>query len=127
MNDRKFRVHIERSADYGWNIRLYIADVSNPGHIGFIKPLEVVYEKDDPQARHQVNPTMEMPIEFGQQLIDELYRVGYRPSIEGGIGELGAVKAHLEDMRRLLRFQLGLEKPEIVNKVGGGKGCKRDT
>jgi hypothetical protein len=49
------------------------------------------------------SPFMSLQPEEGQQLIDELYAVGLRPSQErGSAGQLDAVKFHLEDMRKLV-------------------------
>lgn len=56
------------------------------------------------------DPVLKMHREELQLLMDELWRIGIRPTEEGTAGQLGAVKYHLEDMRRLLFDQLGVEK-----------------
>jgi len=56
----------------------------------------------------EVQPTMTLTLEDAQQLADELYRVGVRPTEgAGSVGQLAAVKEHLADMRRLV-----FEKPD---------------
>jgi hypothetical protein len=48
-------------------------------------------------------PMLRLRIDEAQRLMDELWRAGVRP-VEGAgsVGQLGAVQAHLEDMRRLV-------------------------
>lgn len=44
-----------------------------------------------------------------QSLMDELWKVGIRPSDIGTPGHLAATQAHLEDMRALVKKQTGAE------------------
>ena len=50
-----------------------------------------------------VQPTMTLQLAEAQQLLDELYRIGLRPSVSRGdeAAELAAVRSHLSDMRAL--------------------------
>ena len=51
----------------------------------------------------ELPPTMTLSPEDAQMFIDELWRIGIRPTEgEGSAGQLGAIKAHLEDMRTLV-------------------------
>lgn len=53
-----------------------------------------------------------------QQLMDELFRVGFRPT-HGGVGDLerAAMKEHLADMRRLVfEFEVSVPQPRIENR-----------
>ena len=48
-------------------------------------------------------PSLSLEVEEAQQLMDQLYACGIRPSKErGSAGQLDAVKYHLEDMRKLV-------------------------
>ncbi len=48
-------------------------------------------------------PTMRIHIDAGQQLMDELWRAGIRPTEgQGSAGAMAAVERHLEDMRTLV-------------------------
>lgn len=48
-------------------------------------------------------PFMHLQPEEAQELMDQLYSCGIRPSKErGSAGQLDAVKYHLEDMRKLV-------------------------
>jgi len=49
-----------------------------------------------------LEPTFTLRRDQAQALMDELYRVGVRPSEQGTAGELAATKAHLKDMRALV-------------------------
>jgi len=46
--------------------------------------------------------------DFAQCLIDELYRIGYRPT-DATAGDKTDIKAHLEDMRKIALGSLGME------------------
>jgi len=50
-----------------------------------------------------VTPAFTLTSNAVQQLMDDLWRCGYRPSEgEGSAGQLASVKYHLEDMRSLV-------------------------
>ena len=51
--------------------------------------------------------------EDAQNLMDNLWDLGFRPTEgKGSAGALAATQAHLEDVRKLLFSQLGVELPE---------------
>jgi len=51
----------------------------------------------------ELPPTMRISPEDAQQFMDELWRTGIRPTEgAGSVGQLCAIKAHLEDMRTLV-------------------------
>jgi hypothetical protein len=50
----------------------------------------------------ELQPTFKLRRDQVQALMDELWRVGVRPSEAGSAGELEATKAHLRDMRALV-------------------------
>lgn len=58
-------------------------------------------------------PTFRLEYEQGQQLIDELWRAGLRPSEgSGSAGSLRATENHLSDMRRIAFGTLKISSPE---------------
>ena len=70
--------------------------------VAVVKPLTLETLTDE-------NMAVELPVmvslrpDEAQQFMDELWRAGIRPSEgAGSVGQLGAVKAHLEDMRTLV-------------------------
>ena len=50
----------------------------------------------------ELRPTFSFRNDQVQALMDELYRIGFRPTEQGTKGELEAVKFHLNDMRELV-------------------------
>lgn len=57
-------------------------------------------------------PTCNISVTSAQQLIDDLWQAGLRPSEgTGSAGQLAATQKHLEDMRSLTFSKLNVEKP----------------
>jgi hypothetical protein len=62
-------------------------------------PVEFVEQRED----HRVEPFMSLHLTAAQELMDELWRCGLRPSEgSGSAGSLAATERHLADMRRLV-------------------------
>ena len=50
-----------------------------------------------------IEPTVRLDDGAAQQLMNELWKIGVRPTNgEGSVGQIGATERHLEDMRRLV-------------------------
>lgn len=61
----------------------------------------------------QPQPCFNLKGDEAQQLMDELWRAGIRPTEgAGSVGQLGAVQEHLKDMRTLVFKQHGFELPK---------------
>ena len=96
------------SMDFGF--QLYIADEGSrvvgqgdPNRIGIAKPM--VFEKIE--IGLHVDPVLSMKKQEAEALMNELWRVGIRPSNgEGNVGQIGAIKHHLNDMRAIVEKQL---------------------
>jgi len=58
-----------------------------------------------------LQPTFSLRRDQVQALMDEMYRIGVRPTEQGTAGELEATKSHLKDMRNLVAS--ALEVPEL--------------
>lgn len=68
------------------------------------QPLMMKRVEDD--GRH-IEPFARLDPRQAQKLMDELWRAGVRPADgAGSVGQLGAVQAHLADMRKLV-FERG--------------------
>ena len=64
------------------------------------QPLVMMRAEDD--GRH-IEPFARLGSQQAQRLMDELWRAGVRPAeASGSVGQLGAVQAHLADMRKLV-------------------------
>ena len=98
----KFRFHAQRSL-FQPGISLHMAALGDK-HLSVAT--NITFQKIEEGAAYE-NPMVVLGIEDAQQLMDELYHVGVRPSqAAGSAGQLDAVKYHLEDMRSLV-FQKG--------------------
>lgn len=100
INKGKFSIYVERK-DFGRSCAISVAQEFDGNKIGVMKPIE--FEVMDRDVAFNRDPFLYMPDNFGQQLIDELYRAGYRPSQSGAAGEIHAIRYHLEDMRSLVK------------------------
>ena len=58
---------------------------------------------DAPDCKFAViSPALTIPLETAQQLMDEIWNCGIRPTNHGSPGEMDAISYHLEDMRKLV-------------------------
>lgn len=81
------------------DIAIRIGERNGDGEFSVAKP--IVMERIPSGAF--VEPCLRIPFEDAQALIDELWQAGLRPSQSlGSVGQIDAVKYHLEDMRRLV-------------------------
>jgi hypothetical protein len=89
----------------------FFADVLNPrGELtGMVKTM--VVEDLDKHECFQDNPPplFDMSNDTAQKLFDQLYSLGFRPNEQGSVGQLGATKEHLSDMRKLVQKCLKVE------------------
>ena len=93
----KYKFFAERGI-FTKGIKLHMADVSGP-QIGVATSIKFEAFEDSQVREHAL---IDLPLESAQQLMDELYHCGVRPSqAAGSAGQLDAVKYHLEDMRTL--------------------------
>ncbi len=93
----KYQFHATRNF-YSPGIQLHMADV---GGRQLAVATNITFQvTEDHAVREQ--PLIDLPLEEAQQLMDELYHCGVRPSqAAGSAGQLDAVKYHLEDMRTI--------------------------
>jgi len=77
--------------------------------------LPVVMEKRDPMHTTRVQPMLTLGIHEAQQLIDELWQCGLRPTERtGSAGSLAATERHLADMQKIA---LGLLQSNLLIKT----------
>lgn len=101
-NKMQFRV-AESWDSYGFGIFVFIKGMDT---ISAAQPLVFneykIGERTEPIARIDL-PEL-------QQLMDELWRNGIRPSNgEGNVGQIGAMDKHLADMRAIVSNYLGVD------------------
>ena len=87
-------------------IGIYIEQIE--GNKAFLaKPLE--FNEEPAQIYAQQAPTIEVKSDTAQQLMDQLWTCGVRPTEgTGSAGSLKATEAHLDDMRVIVFNKLGL-------------------
>lgn len=74
--------------------------------------LTTVFAVNKREPGDYVEPSMHLSREEAQQLLNELWAVGYRPRDgAGSLAHVDAQKAHLEDMRRLVFKGSGPSEP----------------
>ena len=82
-----------------------IAGESGPGK-KYLEAVSVNTVSDD----EAIKPCMTLQKEDLQSLMDELWRNGIRPSNgECSVGEIGAIREHLKDMKLIALHKLGIE------------------
>lgn len=96
--DRQFKIRAERVA-WADKIDVIIGIPGNPSATTVdIAKLNLV----PMEIGHKVMPTMELSFQEAQELMDELWRCGLRPTEgTGSAGALAAVEKHLNDMRQI--------------------------
>ncbi len=92
-----------------WNRAIDIALFEEQGDRSMIgAPVVMKQRKSDTFVSE---PTVQLKPDEAQELMDELWRCGLRPSEgTGSAGSLAATERHLEDMRKIAMKQLGIER-----------------
>ncbi len=85
---RRYEFYLLRSDRLG-------GDVTHVGEPVVLRPLEE-------GGGWELPPTFWMTDDAAQRLMDELWVAGVRPREAGTIGQIDAMRAHLEDLRRLV-------------------------
>lgn len=98
-------------AHYGRGVNVHIASVNRDGDVTHeAKPLEFMGMGD---GMVKGPPAFTMNKWDAQQLMDELYRIGYRPTDgKATPGQLVATERHLNDMRALVASGNKVELPK---------------
>ncbi len=90
--------------DYGIYLRLVTSGIDGERSVGYGQPIQVETRKaSDESLFENPQPILRCRKEELQQLMDELWRAGLRPSEgSGSAGAMLATQRHLEDMRTLV-------------------------
>lgn len=80
-------------------IEILIGDESKRGVIGVAT--DIVFHKKE--EGEMLSPSLVIDGDSAQQLMDDLYQCGIRPSeASGSVGQLSATERHLKDMQRIV-------------------------
>lgn len=94
----------------GLSLMIYTRDPSNPDSIGIVEPL-TIRQMQRGEATPQEYTIGNMKSEAATRLMDSLWEAGIRPSMPmpGHDMEIKLLKAHIEDLRKLLWNRIGME------------------
>lgn len=85
------------------SIRVANIKTSPEGRVVALAEPLVMKPKTDEELMCELDATMQLRPSEAQQFMDELWRVGIRPTEgAGSVGQMAATEKHLEDMRRLV-------------------------
>lgn len=106
MNTHGTKVEIFCGREPFWRqVRFWFKHVSfSPGHtrVSYAQPLTLI-ERNPEEEGMEAPPMFSLRDEQAQNLMDELWRIGLRPSEgSGSAGSLAATERHLADMRHLV-------------------------
>ena len=91
--------------DFGYALNIFMR---TKDYVAVAQP--IVMETYPFGAKISETPTVSMSSLEIQNLMDELWRTGIRPSSgEGNIGQIGATEKHLNDMRKIVSKQLDVQ------------------
>lgn len=94
----RLQLRAERSF-YRNRIEFFVARERNDGLMEVAKPLQMGVVDAD---LHLTEPTMALKTDEAQELMDELWRCGLRPTEgSGSAGSLAATERHLADMKAI--------------------------
>ena len=88
-----------RREDWSEGVSIYMRQMTAGAGAVLAAPVQMIPHKPFEVAA----PMMRLPIHAAQQLIDELWKCGLRPTEgSGSAGAMAATQRHLEDMRTLV-------------------------
>lgn len=97
--NRPIEVRAERTMMRGTIDVMLIARSETPDMVAIAQPVTFVERDAD---AYSPEPTMRLRMDEAQQLIDELWRCGMRPTEgTGSAGSLAATERHLKDMQSI--------------------------
>lgn len=103
--------------DYAWTVDVYLIQEFTFGRVRFLQPDGSTREQDSNEAiRDEIKPTFRLRKDQIQSLVDGLADKGFLPSGRRFQQESDLMRAHLEDMRRLVF------KESTRSGDGGGNG-----
>lgn len=90
---------------WDFDLGLYLTIRNGDGNRGIALPLQIkmLTDEETMDAANTAMPMVSLRKDEAQQLMDELWRAGLRPSEgSGSAGSLAATERHLADMRALV-------------------------
>jgi hypothetical protein len=102
---------------FGRGVRIYLEQETGNDTVARAGPVRLAVFPASYAETVQVDPLMEVDLTSAQQLMDELWHCGLRPSEgTGSAGSLAATERHLADMRTVA-FKLLSEEQWLANQA----------
>lgn len=111
-------VHLERR-DYQQEVAVWIGEERNEG--AYFQP-HLLLEPTAQPFRLPPEPTLRLTDDQGQQLVNQLWRAGFRPSeAVSSTGEREAMREHIKDLRGVIDRLFLISVPPVVRHQGNVK------
>ncbi|APW38461.1 hypothetical protein RD110_15670 [Rhodoferax koreense] len=106
---RKQEIHLQ-PGNFGRSVEVRVITRNADGDVDF-EALPLTFEKFEPNQEWRA-PVLEMDRDAAQSLMDELWRMGYRPE-RGHVtaSQIAATEKHLDDMRAIVSKLVKVELP----------------
>lgn len=102
----EYQVHLQKNImKQGWEWRLVA-----PPQPGQMLAVAISVHMTTLEEGEFAPAFMTLPEDAMQQIMNQMWNAGFRPSVEGSEGELTATKKHLEDMRTIVFDMMKLTK-----------------
>ena len=102
-------------------ITIHLFEKLPDGRISLLSNLE--FTTIDPMVEVQPGQSIDLPITTAQELMDELWSCGLRPSEgSGSAGALKATETHLKDMQDFSRRLLGMVETRLLTQRAADDG-----
>lgn len=99
MIERNTRVFAELG-NFGRRVDLHLMAELPDGRRAIVRPVTIEAVSEDEALNQLQQPAISMHNGTAQQLMDELWRIGFRPAEgTGSAGALAATERHLKDMQ----------------------------
>lgn len=107
---REVKIRFSIIDDFQQVLSLFIKGIDNDGNHCTIG--EVEWRPYDPRSIFHMEPFQVFNRDYGQELIDNLWSLGYRPTAgRGSAGSFEAQGAHLRDLQAYFYKKEGINEP----------------
>ena len=97
-------------ADYGRGVDLRVVQQDADNHV-FAEATRLLFQQTEEGAQWR-EPVITLKRDLAQNLLDELWRLGYRPTDgQMSVGQMQATERHLADFRAIAFAKLEIAKP----------------
>ena len=104
VNDQ-YHIHVGRALnDFGYDFV-----IGEYNHCSDKRTVMCAVEQKEVKPGEFIDPTMTLNSQQAQMLMDAMWNAGIRPSDQGSPGQIAAMKAHTDDLRKIAFKALKIE------------------